>query len=345
MDVTYLDHISLSGPFTEFRCGWPATVAGPAHPLTFNQRNHLDAHSATGRSTWIGGAVRLPSGIPDTGDSAADLVASLIDGADALRTVPVGDGQKVHAPGEVAVRPGPVRDRPPSSDELGRMIDERCRPGRVPGLFFARSGNTLLFAVDHFHADMLSVDLLQRRVHGDVPGPVGFLDTLEGPRAAPGEGDDRAMAVWRRFLALTGHRIPDFPVDLGVPAGGAVEPVHDVRRLVDAGRIPARLDRSTFAVLLTALAGAVEPMSGTGELHIVMPVHTRGGRADPRHRTVGWMVGNAPVVARAGDAATAAEWLGAAVTVAGLPLETMVTRLSPVLPPGAVPMVSYMDFR
>jgi hypothetical protein len=348
MKVTYLDRVILPGPFVEYRLDWPEALPQARYPLTFNQRNHLAAFAGSERSTWIGGSARLPEGHPE-GAAVGDLVASLIDGADALRTVAVGDGpdaaQALYPAGAVSVRRGPVLDATPSAAELGRLIDSRCRPGAVPGLFFARAGESLVFAVDHFHADMLSIDLLERRIHGERPGPTGFTDTLTAPEEPDSGQARRALAVWRRFLAGTGNAIPDFPVDLGVSGTGPVAPVHDVRHLVDAEDITGDLDKRTFAVLLCALAAATEPFSGTPDFRVIIPVHTRGGRSDPRRHTVGWMVSNAPVVARAGDPDATVTWLRDAVTVAGLPLESMITELHPVLPRGAVPMVSYMDFR
>lgn len=355
MKVTYLEHVELSGSYREFRLEWPEMVNTPelsdgagSSPagvrLNFNQRNHLAAFQTTGRSTWIGGKVRLPKDVVTDGE-VATLVQSLVDGADALRTVAASDHQCAYPPGVLTVVPGNLREEPPT--DLGARIDGQCLPGRAPGLFFARIGDHLIFAADHFHADMISVELLAARVHGAAPGEVGFLETLgdvavSAADSAPG---DKALSVWRRFLRATGGRIPPFPVDLGVGATGPVAPVHDVRRIVDQGDINGVLESRTFAFLLSALAEAVEPLTGVAGFPVVIPVHTRGPRTDPRRRTVGWMVSNAPVIAGAGDPDSTAGWLKDAVTVAELPLETMVETLRPVLPAGTVPMVSYMDFR
>ncbi|MGO1963609.1 MAG: hypothetical protein ACTH2B_06975, partial [Corynebacterium sp.] len=61
MHVTYLDHVALTGPFTELRVDWRGEPGGTGAPLTFNQRNHLAAAAASGRSTWIGGTLPVPS--------------------------------------------------------------------------------------------------------------------------------------------------------------------------------------------------------------------------------------------------------------------------------------------
>ena len=347
MEVTYLENVPLDGPFTELELHWSGEPSGPRVPLTFNQRNHLAAVAASGRPTWIGGTLGIPDGVPVS--TVADAVRAVVGGADALCTVACGDDQRAFAADQLSVRPGQTRPDAPTVAELESLVARRCRPGRIPGLFFATCGTVLVFGIDHLHADMLSVALLHRRLHDALhgralPGAPRFLDTLTAPRPAP---DDAAMEVWRRFLDTTGNRIPGFPVDLGVPGPAPanpvapVAPVHDVRRLLDG----ADLGRCSFAVVLTCLAEALEPLTGSSEFPTVIPVHTRGRRDDPRHRIVGWMVGNAPVIARAGDVETTAGWLRDAVTVAGLPLETMVSECAPVLPDGAVPMVSYMDLR
>ncbi|MGP9723039.1 hypothetical protein ACT3SZ_03350 [Corynebacterium sp. AOP40-9SA-29] len=346
MHVTYLDHVALTGPFTELHVDWRGEPGGTGAPLTFNQRNHLAAAAASGRSTWIGGTLPVPSGAASgaVASGVAEAVQTVIAGADALRSVARGDRQHAYAPDAVSVTVGPTAQDVPTPGALEARMAGRCRPGAVPGLFFALCGGELVVGVDHFHADMLSVWLLLRRIHGELTGRpldpgASFLDTSPAETPDP----DAALDVWRGFLDTTGGRVPAFPVDLGVT--GPVEPVHDVRHLLDAAELTGQLDARTFAVVLTALAGALEPVTGASEFATVIPVHTRGRRADPRHNVVGWMVGNAPVIASAGDVDATLGWLRDAVAVAGLPLETMMEQLAPTLPDGVVPMVSYMDFR
>lgn len=353
MHVTYLDHVSLAGPFTELHVDWRGEPDGTGAPLTFNQRNHLAATAASGRSTWIGGTLPVASGaVTSAGaeagaEAVAEAVQTVIAGADALRSVARGDRQQAYAPDAVSVTVGPTTQDVPTLGALEALMAERCRPGAVPGLFLALCGGELVVGVDHFHADMLSVWLLLRRIHGELtgrpldPGP-SYLDASPAETPDP----DAALDVWRGFLDTTAGRVPAFPVDLGVTGPmEPVEPVHDVRHLLDAPELTGQLDARTFAVVLTALAGALAPVTGASEFATVIPVHTRGRRADPRHDVIGWMVGNAPVIARAGAVDATLGWLRDAVTVAGLPLETMMAQLSPTLPDGVVPMVSYMDFR
>lgn len=346
MKVTYLEFEELSGDYREFRLEWPDAPSGAEAPLNFNQRNHRAAFRATGRSTWIGGIVQLPDDVATDSD-VAELVQSLVDSSDALRSVAVSDSQQAYPPGALTVVPGGSAEQPPAG--LEARIDSHCLPGSVPGLFFARVGDQLLFAADHFHADMMSVALLADRIHGAEGAAgadgddVGFLETLTEPPERDAQED--ALSVWSRFFQETEGKIPPFPVDLGVGETGPVEPVHDVRRIADAEDISGDLDTRTFAVLLGALAAALEPLTGTSEFPVVIPVHTRGPRTDPRRRTVGWMVSNAPVIASADDPGATLGWLRQAMTVARLPLETMVARLQPTLPESTVPMVSYVDFR
>ncbi|WP_420100268.1 hypothetical protein [Corynebacterium sp.] len=351
MDVTYLDHVHLAGPFVELEPHWHGVPQDDGPPLGFNQRNHLAAVAASGRSTWIGGTVGIggPDGAPAWSDTElADAVRSVVAGAPSLRRVASGDAHVPFPPDALTVVVGPVRPAPPV--ELAARIATACLPGAVPGVYAARAGTTLLFAVDHVHGDMLSIDLVLRRLwdalHGrsvaesDTTSPVPAL--VPGSDTALDPALDVALDVWRRFFTLTDGHVPAFPVQLST---GMTEPVHDVRPLTRAPAITGDLDRRAFATVLTALAEAVEPVTGSPEFATVIPVHTRGRRDDPRHNVVGWMVSNAPVVARAGDVETTAGWLRDAVTVAGLPLETMIQECRPVLPDGVVPMVSYMDFR
>ncbi|MDN6511631.1 MAG: hypothetical protein L0K56_13145, partial [Corynebacterium sp.] len=61
MHVTYLDHVALTGPFTELRVDWRGEPGGTGAPLTFNQRNHLAAAAASGRTPGLRGPPPLPA--------------------------------------------------------------------------------------------------------------------------------------------------------------------------------------------------------------------------------------------------------------------------------------------
>lgn len=345
MDVTYLDHVPLAGPFVELELQWAGAPSGPRVPLTFNQRNHLAAVAASGRSTWIGGTVDIggPDGTPAWPDAElADAVHAVVVGAPSLRRVVSDDAHATFSPDALTVSVGQVRPVP-TEVELADRIAGACLPGSVPGVYAARAGTTLLFAVDHVHGDMLSIDLALRRLWGAMHGrPVTEADTEPAPASDSSAATEAALDAWKRFFTVTDGHVPAFPVQLST---AMTEPVHDVRPLAPAAALDGDLDHRTFAVILTTLAEAMEPVTGSPEFATVIPVHTRGRRDDPRHDVVGWMVSNAPVVARAGDTASTARWLRDAVTVSTLPLETMIQECRPTLPAGVVPMVSYMDFR
>ncbi|MGP5929910.1 hypothetical protein [Corynebacterium glyciniphilum] len=345
MDVTYLDYVPLPGPFVELELHWHGVPLEAGRPLSFNQRNHLTAVAASGRSTWIGGTVDIggADGVPLWSDEdLAAAVRSVVAGAPSLCSVASGSAHVPFPSDAVTVTVGETRPEPPAERALGERIAAACLPGAAPGIFAARAGTTLLFAVDHVHADMLSIDLVLRRLWDALHGRPVIESGADLLLPAVESDSGAALEVWGRFFRLTDGHVPAFPVQL---CAGMADPVHDVRRLTRATGITGELDRRTFAVLLTSLAEALEPLTGSPEFATIVPVHTRGRQDDPRHHVVGWMVSNAPVVARAGDVASAAGWLRDAVTVAGLPLETMIQECRPVLPDGVVPMVSYMDFR
>ncbi|WJY76600.1 hypothetical protein CBOVI_00240 [Corynebacterium bovis DSM 20582 = CIP 54.80] len=211
MDVTFLDLTDLAGPFTRLDVEWHGTPDGPECPLSFNQVNHLAAFRATGRSTWIGGTLPVAGVEPD---AVADALRRVLARHEALRCVPAemlvgtpddsgdggaagsagtaGDGgaaapgaplQRAYGPGQVTVGVGgPGRD-------LEAAMDAACVPGRVPGLFAGLVDGTLVVGVDHFHVDMLSVEIVLRELHGLLgAGGDGGDGTDGGDGGDGGEG-------------------------------------------------------------------------------------------------------------------------------------------------------------
>lgn len=353
MEVTYLDHIRLVGPLTEFALSWSGSPDNRGAPLTFNQRNHLAAADANGKSTWIAGMLDI--GGPDVwsdGDVESAL-HSVVASSSALRSV-ARDNSRHIFPADaltITVRMTSLASLP--TMELDRLISARCQPGEVPGLFMARSGVTVIVAVDHFHADMLSIEMLLRRLWGALhtqpaKATAGAMEDMQSsvlsdtPEQTNPRTASKALSLWQKFFAVTDGSVPSFPVAL---ASELTRPAHDVRLLRLADDISGDLDRRTFAVILTTLAEALEGITGSSEFATIIPVHTRGRRGDPRHGVIGWMVGNAPVVAHARGLDATHQWLRDAITVVHLPLETMMEQCSPELPPGVIPMVSYIDFR
>ncbi|MFE1667777.1 hypothetical protein [Corynebacterium bovis] len=207
--MTFLDLTDLAGPFTRLDVEWHGTPDGPECPLSFNQVNHLAAFRATGRSTWIGGTLPVAGVEPD---AVADALRRVLARHEALRCVPAemlvgtpddsgaagdggsaGDGgaaapgaplQRAYGPGQVTVGVGgPGRD-------LEAVMDVACVPGRVPGLFAGLVDGTLVVGVDHFHVDMLSVEIVLRELHGLLGAGGDGTDGGDG-----GEGADGAAGT------------------------------------------------------------------------------------------------------------------------------------------------------
>ncbi|MEL4162630.1 hypothetical protein [Corynebacterium bovis] len=201
--MTFLDLTDLAGPFTRLDVEWHGTPDGPECPLSFNQVNHLAAFRATGRSTWIGGTLPV-AGVE--ADAVADALRRVLARHEALRCVPgvirgPDEHLRGHAPQRLVAREHPAQGAPlqraygpgqvtvgvggPGRD-LEAAMDAACVPGRVPGLFAGLVDGTLVVGVDHFHVDMLSVEIVLRELHGLLGAGGDGTDGGEGADGADG---------------------------------------------------------------------------------------------------------------------------------------------------------------
>ena len=148
-----------------------------------------------------------------------------------------------------------------------------------------------------------------------------------------------ADEVWGEFFAETSGTVPGFPVDLG--AHGTTHPAaFVVTTLLNAEQMNSKVDAQPFPELLTAVArvlGRRVPM--------LIPMHTRGKNGSAAHSTVGWLVGNAPVVAEPEESPdTAKMWLRRAVAGQGLSIEKVLAHYKAEFPSATIFSASFVDF-
>lgn len=337
-----------------------------ALPVTFNQRNHIAHLQSTGRSVWIGAVIQherlatLPA--PDLAALLHDLLAThdalrcvisttagnpvqLLYPASALRVdvTPAATPTPEPAPEEAEALPNPVA----TARALEDAISAHINPLVTPGVFAARTQDCLLLAIDHVHVDMLSIDILSRWITARLDAPhdgpreepatpaLSYADALAARAEKEAAAWDPTLAQqqWGRFLELTGQKIPGFPADLGVVAQEPISPKHALITFPDED--PAH--ELGFAEVLEEMATA----SGQ-QLRTLIPMHTRGKPGTPMHDVVGWFVGNAPVVAGAGESAR--DWLRLAIRGEALSIERVLTEFTPGFAEASLFMVSYLDF-
>ncbi|MFT4127140.1 MAG: hypothetical protein QM662_13060 [Gordonia sp. (in: high G+C Gram-positive bacteria)] len=354
MHVTAIDQITLSGSLTEIALTWSGPPARSGLPVTFNQGNHLRAQTEQAPA-WLAGTATLPDARPDV-DRVAAAVTRLLTEQDALRArfprtaeAPTQDVYDAH---QVSARPrvtGRVWHR-----FLAALIAERCRPGDVPGVFFAVLDDTLVCAFDHAHADALTIDLVLRRLlayYADPATPTApardltqrCIDEAAGVQVLDAGESKAALRVWEEFFDETGGTLPAF----GLPLGPGRAPQRTVVvPLSGAATTDTVLGtKQPFATLLAALSGAIAETGGPSRLATLIPIHTRGRRDSGWHDTAGWLVSNAPVIVDADDPAGAQHWLRHAPTLAALPLEQVLAHCRPTFTSADISMVSYLDYR
>ncbi|MEJ4113534.1 hypothetical protein ACGE24_05645 [Corynebacterium kroppenstedtii] len=382
VDVCYLDDIDLSGPCAQYVVTWDKNPSSETYPLTLNQHNHLASVNASGRSSWLGGSFLLPDNLTtptnttqkrDTTDPIAHAIHTLITDYDALRLAATADGSSQHLWPANALHittadliTDPHTDHATIRHHLEQRIDDVCAPGRTPGLFFAICGERLLVAIDHFHADMASINIILRRLWALLTTPPAAADAIPtpDPSTAPSFIDavrhecdaaswwndptnrtelDNKLEVWRRFFHTTGGVVPAFPAALGTTE--SMTSRHRTELLIPAAKLNTASTSGSFADILSALATSVHTVTGADSLPCVVPIHTRGRSSSPYHGTVGWMVSNGPMIATPGDVDGIRTWLREGIRAVTVPLNMVMDRFHPAMPTPQPFMVSYSDFR
>ena len=359
-----MDLLDLNAPVEEFRLHTAVHSAERIEVApTFNHRNHLNALFTHGRSTWLGIALNVPGARALPSAELAQVFSDLLSSHDALRwAVFPADSSSFPSPSFSSSTPSfsvhclhptdlSVQAQPAESPaDLTDLISHACSPIGSPGAFFGRSGDTVLVCFDHFHVDMISMDLLARELSAALRGEelasekenIPSYSTVLEQRAEVEEkawSEQLADEVWGDFFAETSGTVPGFPVDLG--ACGTTHPAaFMVTTLMGAEQMNSKVGGQPFPELLTAVArvlGRRVPM--------LIPMHTRGKNGSAAHSTVGWLVGNAPVVADPeASPDTAKTWLRRAVAGQGLSIEKVLAHYQPEFPSATIFSASFVDF-
>lgn len=362
MDITYLDLLNLDSPVEEFRL----IVTPPAVPdfdadvpevtPLFNHRNHLNALLSTGRSTWLGLALHVPEVTAMSPEHLSSVFSALVARHDALRWAVFPDLSSLSTPTpNYSVHSIPperltIQEVPAAQpQDISSYISEQCSPLNAPGVFFARCGEHILACFDHFHVDMISIDILARELREELKGLASGEEKETVPTYAEAIAQraeieetawDEALAdeVWGEFFRETDGTIPAFPVDLGAE-GETHPPQVMVEQLVSDEQLREDIAAKPFPHILTAIARVLGQRTP-----LLIPMHTRGKNGAPMHSTVGWLVGNAPVIADPKEPATATQWLRNAVKAQGLSIEQVLGHYQPAFASATIFSASFVDF-
>ncbi|MFI8193036.1 condensation domain-containing protein [Streptomyces sp. NPDC085946] len=229
----------------------------------------------------------------------------------------------------------------PDATDLVRHLQERFDTTadalRWPNLIYAavlRDDSTSVYlAFDHSNVDAYSIFRIPAEIHelyaarlAGLPArrpPTGsYVDFCEAERADADRIDagHETVARWREFIRRCDGRLPSFPVDLGLTAGGPLPEQRFLREpLVDADTAAAfeaycRPYGGSLVGVLAATALIVHEIGGQPVYRTVVPFHTR--LKSRWSDSVGWYVGGAPIEVpadRAGDLPAALRTVRAAL--------------------------------
>ncbi|MFT4394476.1 condensation protein [Gordonia lacunae] len=305
-------------------------------PVSENERFHLDS-IAQGQPGWIALTLDFTERL-DLG-RVGEVMSTVIARHDVLRShytaTDAGYQRLLH--GGVDVREG-SREADAGlgpaafAAALAERITATCNPFEPLPHFLAAvrraSSTTLICGFDHCYVDARSMALLSSEICELLAGAAlapaeSGLDALcrvAGEEAAVAP-DDARLGEWERFLAATDWQVPEFPVDLGVPAGAAADMRTMVTTLLPGDTARAfssevhRHGGRTYPAVLTCAAKALNTVGGPAEVATVVPTGTGAGPG-----CVGWSVGNAPLLITAGDDLFEAVPVNTARLAAALPL-------------------------
>jgi hypothetical protein len=353
---------------------------GPLPPrpvdLSLNQRNHLAAAVAGEPSVWLAAVFDVDGPIDvDALEHAYRAVVARHSALQCGAEVVAGEVRGVrHDAASLSwsrIEHGSTTSVGQTRDLVRGELDRACFPLAYPALWPAAISradrSTIVLGLDHLHADAYSLVVLVDDLHAlydaaaagrptpALPEAACFVSGLDRPPRRVPPQDDR-LAAWHDFLRSRDHRLPTFPVSLGVEPGERVAQRTQVAQLVDAhlaerlGVHSHRHGGTTSSAVLAALAIAVHEVGGPDTLAVLTPVHTRVTEQD--RRAVGWYTTTTPVELTAhrdgcvalGDAAAAAATGRAMATV---PLDQVLESASESLvrERADVFMASYLDYR
>lgn len=354
----------------------PGVAPGRPVDLSLNQRNHLAAAVAGEPSVWMAAGFDVEGPV----DAAAlerayqEVVArhsALQVGADVVAGAVHGrhhDAAGLRWTRGADVTTSTVAE---TRDHVRRRLDAACWPLSYPAFWPAAISrpdrSTVVLGLDHLHVDAYSLAVLVDELHTvyaglagegrvpDLPETSCFVAGLADPPSRV-PADDVRLRSWHDFLVRQDHRLPTFPLSLGVEPGERAAQRTEVSVLGDATAADrlgehARLHGgSTATAALAALATAVADLGGPTVLPLLMPVHLRSTPAE--RRTVGWLTTTVPVelVTHLDPCATlahAAQAVDAARAMAAVPLDQVLGSASrPLVRERTdVFMASYLDYR
>ena len=365
-------------PGTLLRWDLSAPPHGAPAELSLNQRNHLAGAMAGAPTVWLAAAFDVDGPIEPVALSRTWRAFLARHGSLQLEVVAGADGPQArrHHPGTLSwsvATVGHTGTVEETRAALHAALDERCGPFGYPAFLPAAISrpdrSTIVLGMDHLHCDAHSVAVaVEELAHlyaafaesGEEPSlpPVGsFLEAVSQGSDGPARvaADDPLLRGWGDFLAGRGHRLPTFPLPLGLEPGERAAQATAVATLADADlmdRIGARARNSgasTYAAVLAALATAIADLGGGDRLDTMAPVSTRS--AQPLTRSIGWYTTTVPLtvpasltdlgLAEAGDAVRHGVRLGSVPLdqVLGSLTEPLVQTRSDVF------VVSWVDYR
>lgn len=354
----------------------PGGTPGRRVDLSLNQRNHLAAAVAGEPSVWMAAGFDVEGPVDVAAlEGAYRAVVARHSALQVGATVVAG---AVHGRHHDAADLRWTRraDVPTSTvaetrDHVRRELDAACWPLSYPAFWPAAISrpdrSTVVLGLDHLHVDAYSLAVLVDDLHTvyvglaeegrvpDLPETACFVAGLAAPPLRV-PADDVRLRSWHDFLARQDHRLPTFPLSLGVEPGERAAQRTEVSVLGDAGVADrlgghARLHGgSTATAVLAALACAVADVGGPAVLPLLMPVHLRSTPAE--RRTVGWLTTTVPVELAShpdpcATLAHAARAVAAARAMAAVPLDQVLGSVSrPLVRERTdVFMASYLDYR
>ena len=309
-------------PGTLLRWDLSAPAHGAPSELSLNQRNHLAGAMAGAPTVWLAAAFDVDGPIEPVALSRTWRAFLARHGSLQLEVVAGSEGLQArrHHPGTLTwsvTSVGHTSTVEETRAALHAALDERCGPFAYPAFLPAAISrpdrSTIVLGMDHLHCDAHSVAVaVEELAHlyatftegGDEPSlpPVrSFFEAVEQGADGPAwvGADDPLLRGWGEFLGSRGHRLPTFPLPLGLEPGERAAQATAVAPLADAGlvdRIGARARNSgasTYAAVLAALATALSDLGGGDRLDTMAPVSTRS--AGPLTRSIGWYTTTVPL--------------------------------------------------
>ncbi|MET0821878.1 MAG: condensation domain-containing protein [Aeromicrobium sp.] len=354
----------------------PGRTAPRLVDLSLNQRNHLAAAVEGEPSVWLAAVFDVDGPIDAEALEHAyrEVVArhsALQCGAEVVGGELLGVRHDAASLTWTRIEHGQTSSVDRTRDLVRAELDRACSPLTYPAFWPAAVSrpdrSTIVLGLDHLHADAYSLVVLVDDLHAlydaavagqaspDLPRAACFVSELDrAPRRVSAQ-DDR-LAAWHDFLRAHDHRLPTFPISLGVEPGERVAQHTEVRHLADADVADAvgvhsrHHGGTTSSAVLAGLAIAVGDLGGPERLAVLAPVHTRVTEQD--RRAVGWYTTTTPVELTARRDGCLALTDGAAAVAASramadVPLDQVLeTASGPLVRERTdVFMASYLDYR